>query len=57
MIRHKWVVRLRNQLANLAMECDSCAAIESSQLTTAERGKIQSDLKNIIAYIDKQLNS
>lgn len=38
------------------MECDSCAAIEGSHLTTAEREKIQSDLRKVIAYIDKQLN-
>ena len=55
MIRHKWIVRLRNQLANLAMECDSCAAIEGSKLTTTEREKIQSDLRKIIEYIDKKL--
>lgn len=55
MIRHKWIVELRNKLSSLAMECDSCAAIEDSQLTTAEREKIQGDLRRIINYIGNQL--
>lgn len=55
MIRHKWIVGLRNKLSSLAMECDSCAAIEDSKLTTSEREKIQGDLRKIINYIDKQL--
>ena len=55
MIRHKWIVGLRNKLSSLAMECDSCAAIEGSKLTTSEREKIQGDLRKIINYIDKQL--
>lgn len=25
MIRHKWIVKLRNKLSSLAMECDSWA--------------------------------
>lgn len=37
------------------MECDSCAAIEDSKLTTLEREKIQGDLRKIIDYIDNQL--
>ena len=55
MIRHKWIVGLRNKLSSLAMECDSCAAIEGSKLSTAEREKIQSDLRKVIEYIDKKL--
>ena len=55
MIRHKWIVGLRNKLANLTMECDSAAAIEGSKLTTIEREKIQSDLRKVIEYIDKKL--
>lgn len=37
------------------MECDSCAAIEGSKLSTSEREKIQGDLRKIIDYIDKKL--
>lgn len=55
MIRHKWIVGLRNKLNSLAMECDSCAAIEGSKLSIAEREKIQGDLRKIIEYIDKKL--
>lgn len=55
MIRHKWIVGLRNKLSSLAMECDSCAAIEGSKLSTLEREKIQGDLRKIIDYIDKKI--
>ena len=55
MIRHKWIIGVRNQLANLAMECDSCAAIDGSRLTSSEREKVQSSIRKIIDYIDKQL--
>ena len=55
MIRHKWIVGLRNKLSSLAMECDSCAAIEGSKLSASEREKIQEDLRKIIDYIDKKL--
>lgn len=55
MIRHKWIVGLRNKLSSLAMECDSCAAIEGSKLSASEREKIQEDLRKIINYIDKKI--
>lgn len=55
MIRHKWIVGLRNKLSSLAMECDSCAAIEDSKLTPSEREKIQKELKKIIGYIDYRI--
>jgi hypothetical protein len=55
MIRHKWIVGLRNKLSSLAMDCDSCAAIEGSKLSSSEREKIQNDLKMIVDYIDKKI--
>lgn len=55
MIRHKWIVGLRNKLSGLAMECDSCAAIDGSKLSSSEREKIQRDLKMIVDYIDKKI--
>ena len=55
MIRYKWIIGLRNKLASLSMECDSCAAIEDSCLTPTEREKIQEGIRKVIAYIDKQL--
>lgn len=57
MIRHKWTIKLRNQLAELAMECDSCAAIEGAKLTSIERSRIQNDLRKVVDYIDKQLKA
>lgn len=55
MIRHKWVVGVRNKLANLASECDSCAAIEGSKLTPAERTELQDLIRKACTYIDKKL--
>lgn len=55
MIRHKWIVGLRNKISSLAMECDSCAAIEDSQLTDKEREDIQKSLRKVVDYIDKKL--
>ena len=55
MIRHKWIVGLRNKLAGLSAECDICAAIEGSKLSSSEREKIQGDLRKVIDYIDKKI--
>lgn len=55
MIRHKWIVGLRNKLGSLATECDSAAAIEGSKLTEQERVCIQSKLREIANYIDKKI--
>jgi len=55
MIRHKWIIGLRNKVSSLAGECDSAAAIEGSKLTTSERQKIQTNLRKIVEYIDSKL--
>lgn len=55
MIRHKWIINLRNKLSSLAMECDSCAAIDDAQLSEYERYKIQKNLRDLVNYIDSQL--
>lgn len=55
MIKHKWIVGLRNKLGSLAMECDSAAAIEGSKLSQLERETIQKNLRGIIKYIDDKL--
>lgn len=57
MIRHKWILGVRNQLANFSMECDSAAAINGSKLTSDERECIQDKLRDIIGLIDRKLNS
>lgn len=55
MIRHKWIVGLRNKLSELAMECDSAAAIEGAKMTSAEREHIKNKLKEVVNYIDERV--
>lgn len=55
MIRDKWIIGVRNKIVNLYWECDSCAAIEGSLLTSKEREDLQSRMKKIVDYIDKKL--
>lgn len=55
MIRHKWILKVRNQLANLAMECDSSAAIEGAKMTPSEREALQTQLRDAYKWIDKRL--
>ena len=57
MIRHKWILGVRNTLAKLAMECDSAAAIEGEKMTPAERSDLQKSLRRIYEEIDKKLFS
>lgn len=55
MIRHKWSVGLRNKLASLAGETDSCAAIEGAKLTKQERREIKEALMKVVNYIDNKI--
>ena len=55
MVRHKWIVGLRNKLSSLAGECDSAAAIEGSKLSEYDRYKIQKSLRDLIEYIDDRI--
>lgn len=55
MIRHKWIVGLRNKVAELAMECDSAAAIEGARMTSSEREELQKRLRSAVEYIDGKL--
>ena len=55
MIRHKWIVGVRNKMSMLAGEFDSAAAIEGSKLTSTERQELQSLLRKAVEYIDKKL--
>ena len=48
-------IELRNTLASLAMECDSCAAIEGAKLNRVEREAIQERLRGIVKYIDNKM--
>lgn len=55
MIRDKWIVGFRNNLASLWMECNSCAAIEGSRLTETERIDLREMLARAISYVDKRI--
>lgn len=55
MIRHKWILKVRNQLASLAMECDSAAAIEGARMTASERQALQQKLRDTVHWIDSRI--
>lgn len=55
MIRHKWILKVRNQLASLAMECDSAAAIEGARMTDRERDALQQKLRDVVYWIDSRI--
>ena len=55
MIRHKWILKVRNTLANLAGECDSAAAIEGARMTPSERKALQTQLRDAVKWIDNRL--
>jgi len=55
MIKHKWILKVRNTLASLAMECDSAAAIEGAKMTPGEREALQNELRTTVKWIDKRL--
>lgn len=57
MNRTKWIINLRNKCANLAMECDSCAAIEDTRMSLSERKDLQKKLREVVNYIDDKLKS
>ncbi|SEA80125.1 hypothetical protein SAMN04487851_11479 [Prevotella sp. tc2-28] len=55
MKKEKWILKVRNQLASLAMECDSAAAIEGAKMTPGEREDLQNKLRDAYRWIDKKL--
>lgn len=55
MIRHKWIIGVRNQLATLAMECDSAAAVNGAKMSNGERKELQTRLRNAVGWIDSKL--
>ena len=55
MIRHKWILKVRNQLASLAMQCDSAAAIEGAKMSSSEREALHQRLRDDVAWIDNKL--
>ena len=55
MVRHKWILKVRNQIAILAGKCDSAAAIEGARMSKAEREQLQGKLRDAVQWIDKKL--
>lgn len=55
MIRNKWSVGLRNKLSSLAMECDSCAAIDGAKITDLQRKELKGLIMKAVNYIDDRI--
>lgn len=55
MIRTQWSVGLRNKLSEMAMECDSCVAIERARMSRTEREELQKMLRKVVNWIDKKI--
>ena len=55
MERNKYSIKVRNDIANLAGWCDSCAAIEGARMTSAEREELQQKLCDVVSWMDKKL--
>lgn len=55
MKRDGFTVGLRNKLSELAMQCDSAAAIEGARMTPNERKTIQDALRKVVDYIDERI--
>lgn len=55
MKRTKWSVGMRNKLSSLAIECDSCAAIEEAKMTDSERKVLQKMLNKAVDWIDSKI--
>ena len=55
MERSRWLLNVRNKLANFAGECDSDAAIVDSDMTLVERAELQHQLRMVYHWIDKEL--
>lgn len=53
MKRDGFSVGLRNKLSELAMQCDSFAAIDGARMTPNERKTIQDALRKVVNYIDE----
>lgn len=55
MTRSSWAVATRNKLSELAMGCDSCAAINGANMSRTEREELQSLIRKAVSYIDKKI--
>ena len=55
MKRDGFSIGMRNKLSELAMQCDSCAAIEGARMSSQEREHIQGTLRGLVDYIDERI--
>lgn len=55
MKRTKWSVRVLNQLATLAMECDSAAAINEARATESERATLQQKIRDVRWWLEQHI--
>lgn len=55
MKRTKFTVGMRNKLAELAMSCDSSAAINDGGLLYSERQDLQDRIRKLVEYIDRRI--
>ena len=55
MVRHKWILKVRNQIANFIGECNSPAAIEGARMSNSEREELKGKLSDICRWIDNKL--
>ena len=55
MIRHKWIVGVRNKLYNMMLECNSAAAIEGARMNKVERQAMQEKLRELVSWIDENI--
>ena len=53
--KNKMDCRSGNKLSSLAMECDSCAAIEETRMTDSERQTLQKMLSKAVDWIDSKI--
>lgn len=55
MVRHEWIIKVRNTLAELATECNSCAAIEGAKMNRVEREALKERLYELVKWIDRSV--
>lgn len=55
MKRDGFTIGMRNKLSELAMQCDSCAAINGARMSIQEREHIQTSLRKVVDYIDERI--
>lgn len=57
MIRHKWIIGVRNKLSDMYGECYSAAAINGAKMSDTEQEELRALIWKSIEYIDKKLHT